>query len=784
MVAKKGTNTHVKNGLSGVSGACSSVAMALRSASARLAQLLAHGPKPRGREPREVKAWISVPHGGLGIAYAEESFWREVKDRQAKHFQAAKEAQARRARAKGLQARVKEPREENEGENEGSALLPNAPERGDEPPIREIEAPKTMHGLDAPGIPSSSVVLAERLLSAKSPGEVLSLAKRAYEALQTEVNPQQRMRRLAQLALALQLLARQAQGAQKAPILKDHRLPRLIQALQHNVEGLDDWILAAGFCGLARLGTLSLRAAQNAAPASEALLQKCSERLADFDTAQAGLVLASLAHAPELLGSKPGAALRSKLVSMLELQSQELPPEACALLAPAALKLRAQSLGFGLAKRLSASQALEGLGSEALARAAQSLAALRCATPRLMELTEKTMQQQIHLCTPRAVVNFAAALSEGRGDSDAFKDFLMPAARSFLLDFNPRDLCTLAESFVKARRPFAVVPEDYIVTLTTVSQMPPEMRAMLPTALVEELLQALQQRGYGPWRLEMETVVHLLEALRNLRIEDEALLELVCDRLPSSLQSETSLALLVRLLNCLGELPKRSRVQVAAHLQRRKKLHRAFKKCFSQHVQKNLDLEASVTVAKALAQFGFEDPATQEFLDRLTASTDLPRLSAHSASDLCWSLAQFTWQIEWNRRFAWSLLHRLYDMPVPEALQDDLLDFPAFTARPDAGSLLRLAWGLSVLNEAVPAPLLAELHVELRGELPKDWCGFGLRMLQEVALHRRLGGQEGDQVLDMGFGLGPESECKLRWIRELRQLAASPEGVSRECSGD
>ncbi|CAJ1373639.1 unnamed protein product, partial [Effrenium voratum] len=724
-----------------------------------------------------------------------------------------------------------------------------------------------MHGLDAPGIPSSSVVLAERLLSAKSPGEVLSLAKRAYEALQTEVNPQQRMRRLAQLALALQLLARQAQGAQKAPILKDHRLPRLIQALQHNVEGLDDWILAAGFCGLARLGTLSLRAAQNAAPASEALLQKCSERLADFDTAQAGLVLASLAHAPELLGSKPGAALRSKLVSMLELQSQELPPEACALLAPAALKLRAQSLGFGLAKRLSASQALEGLGSEALARAAQSLAALRCATPRLMELTEKTMQQQIHLCTPRAVVNFAAALSEGRGDSDAFKDFLMPAARSFLLDFNPRDLCTLAESFVKATcaepdfladladslqpkvhqmgchevsvafqvfapvsyavpllpavaaRAKDLVPElspkqlahllrglrevdskdpellsalkaragqlshaffgthavsvlvafadaeqvdaplvqslsetilrhldrlsaeDYIVTLTTVSQMPPEMRAVLPTALVEELLQALQQRGYGPWRLEMETVVHLLEALRNLRIEDEALLELVCDRLPSSLQSETSLALLVRLLNCLGELPKRSRVQVAAHLQRRKKLHRAFKKCFSQHVQKNLDLEASVTVAKALAQFGFEDPATQEFLDRLTASTDLPRLSAHSASDLCWSLAQFTWQIEWNRRFAWSLLHRLYDMPVPEALQDDLLDFPAFTARPDAGSLLRLAWGLSVLNEAVPAPLLAELHVELRGELPKDWCGFGLRMLQEVALHRRLGGQ-------------------------------------------
>ena len=37
----------------------------------------------------------------------------------------------------------------------------------------------------------------------------------------------------------------------------------------------------------------------------------------------------------------------------------------------------------------------------------------------------------------------------------------MPAARSFLLDFGPRDLCTLAESFAKA----TAAETDFIVDL-------------------------------------------------------------------------------------------------------------------------------------------------------------------------------------------------------------------------------------------------------------------------------------------------------------------------------
>ena len=51
-------------------------------------------------------------------------------------------------------------------------------------------------------------------------------------------------------------------------------------------------------------------------------------------------------------------------------------------------------------------------------------------------------------------------------------------------------------------------------------------------------------------------------------------------------------------------------------------------------------------VGALVVEEGFRGVTRVLFLlsGRLTASTDLPRLSAHSASDLCWSLAQFTWQ--------------------------------------------------------------------------------------------------------------------------------------------
>ncbi|CAE8665937.1 unnamed protein product, partial [Polarella glacialis] len=195
--------------------------------------------------------------------------------------------------------------------------------------------------------------------------------------------------------------------------------------------------------------------------------------------------------------------------------------------------------------------------------------------------------------------------------------------------------------------------QDYIAVLTALANLPPDLQASLPETLLEEVIQALKTRGYGTWRLELEAVVHLLEALQGLRMEDEALLELVCDRLPAALKlSDCSLTLLVRLLEVLGEQPARSRLHVSTHLHRRRKLQTALKDQIVRHVSRGLDLESQVVMARAVARLGFEDQLTQEWLSRLVVMVEpqLDSLSADTACDLSWSLAQLSWQIEWNRR--------------------------------------------------------------------------------------------------------------------------------------
>ncbi|CAE8622708.1 unnamed protein product, partial [Polarella glacialis] len=224
--------------------------------------------------------------------------------------------------------------------------------------------------------------------------------------------------------------------------------------------------------------------------------------------------------------------------------------------------------------------------------------------------------------------------------------------------------------------------QDYIAVLTALANLPPDLQASLPETLLEEVIQALKTRGYGTWRLELEAVVHLLEALQGLRMEDEALLELVCDRLPAALKlSDCSLTLLVRLLEVLGEQPARSRLHVSTHLHRRRKLQTALKDQIVRHVSRGLDLESQVVMARAVARLGFEDQLTQEWLSRLVVMVEpqLDSLSADTACDLSWSLAQLSWQIEWNRRHSQAVLKRLYGSELgssssSEASETDPLD--------------------------------------------------------------------------------------------------------------
>ncbi|CAK9019106.1 unnamed protein product [Durusdinium trenchii] len=388
------------------------------------------------------------------------------------------------------------------------------------------------------GLPDSAIALAERLLSAKSPGEVLTLGTKAVEALHTEVDQEQRSLRLGQIALSLQLLARQADGPRKAVILKDRRLAGMVESLKENAEELEVWILAAGSCALGRLASLSLGAAQATGPAHEALLACSQKKLSTFEVAQAALVLASLASVPERLASPVGRQLRESLVSTLELQSQELSPDACAHLAPALVKLRDQSaeLAKGVAKRLGTG--VSAVPPELLATAAKSLAALRQAPLQLMEATEQAMRRQIHLCTPRAVVYFASALSEGRGGVDAFKDFLMPAARSFILDFGCRDLCTLAECFVKA----SCSDPDFLADVAErLQRKVPEMGAhevsvafqvFAPVSYaVPQFFPAMAEKAKDlADELSPKQLTHTLQGLHSSRWADEQLLKALAAR--------------------------------------------------------------------------------------------------------------------------------------------------------------------------------------------------------------------------------------------------------------
>jgi len=108
-----------------------------------------------------------------------ESFWQEVQEVQQKHVQAAREAQARRKKRWAAVAK-----EESKAEAAQEEELTEVSLAEEGVPIQEMEMPRSLRGISAPGIPADSIVLAERLLSAKSPAEVLVLGQRAVETLE------------------------------------------------------------------------------------------------------------------------------------------------------------------------------------------------------------------------------------------------------------------------------------------------------------------------------------------------------------------------------------------------------------------------------------------------------------------------------------------------------------------------------------------------------------------------------------------------------------------------
>ena len=73
-------------------------------------------------------------------------------------------------------------------------------------------------------------------------------------------------------------------------------------------------------------------------------------------------------------------------------------------------------------------------------------------------------------------------------------------------------------------------------------------------------------------------------------------------------------------------------------------------------------------------------------------------------------------RIEWNRRWSWKILKLLYGLEAPEELRDD--DVGPSGEPCGGGALLRLAWALSAMNEALPQELLEDLSTL---PWPRDW---------------------------------------------------------------
>ncbi|CAK0880325.1 unnamed protein product [Prorocentrum cordatum] len=788
--------------------------------------------------------------------------------------------------------------------------------------IREVQPDARQGGGDAPlpAMPPGPLgPAAQRLLACRSAGALLAewegLAAAEPEA---EAPPGAQQ---AELVLALQLLGRWAgRAAERGQLLRDARLARALEALQRAVPWLEPWALAGGLWGCAGLG-----GARAAAECSQALVRAAAGRLPELGAEEAGLALRALARGRQLHRSKDSLQLRDGLVAAVIRQGEGLGAPGAAALAPALVQLRVTEpkLLDVIARRVG--QDGRTLQVQDMAAASASLAALRVFHPTVTAQALKSVEAGVHLCTPRGVVQFCVALWNAE-DPAAFRDFLQPAARSFMMDFGARDLCTVAEAFCRAQvsdadfladlafsltpkigdmgahevsvalNVFAPVayttpellpgvagrartlvdelsprqvartlrglakcgygdaalfaglreravqlarvlygthatdallalaqaghldgpsvstllgvvgrslgsmtPIDHVAVLYAVAQLPPDLQMNAPEGLVDELLLALRRKRFAEWRMDPEALVHLLQALRGLRMQDEVLLDSLLERLPRVLrysECSQSLPLLVQLVDCLGDLPSPSSLQVRMHLHRRPKLLAALKECLGAHFNRKLDLESGVVLARALARTGYEDAPLQDWLDRLIPEVEarLEFLDPSLVCDLCFALAEMNWNPAWNLKCVRRFVRKRYpdravfgaaDASAAEAEEeDDEREAEEAAGAPTIGSLaagacsgplpgealLRLAWALVALNEELPAALLEELHAAFGGSLPEGRCGTGLRLLQDVAQHHGLAKGAAERLPELPSAQEQAPAEVVEWLSLAREV--------------
>lgn len=378
------------------------------------------------------------PRGKGGRQPPTGAFWEEVREGRIKRRELARDVYLEKNKAREAarpDRRERALRKEEPDLSPVSGASPDlAADEGSE--IREL-TPAVASSEFRPPFPREPSVGCSELLECKSPGALLHRTEAATLALAAGDTS-----RLDEVALAAQLFGQWSGGWQRARVCRDKRYENLLDTLVLHGKDLDSEQLVGALWGVVRVGKPHTCA--------EEFLALCGVHLPQMSAEQAAVVMQCMVSSQALSISKVALGLQDELLAVLRVRINQLEPNTAAgvLVSCARMKVADRDLFTALAEHVGKSGSQVHVSD--MAAASASLARLRVTNMRLRLSAQSCVKRQVHLCTPRSIVQFCSSLSESE-DIEVFRDYIAPTVRSFVNDFSSRDLCTIAESFLKVR---------------------------------------------------------------------------------------------------------------------------------------------------------------------------------------------------------------------------------------------------------------------------------------------------------------------------------------------
>uniref|UniRef100_A0A0G4IFM4 RNA-editing substrate-binding complex 6 protein domain-containing protein n=1 Tax=Chromera velia CCMP2878 TaxID=1169474 RepID=A0A0G4IFM4_9ALVE len=302
----------------------------------------------------------------------------------------------------------------------------------------------------------------------------------------------------------------------------------------------------------------------------------------------------------------------------------------------------------------------------------------------------------------------------------------------------------------------SIFAEDCVQLLWVLSKID-EMKR--PRDLAELLISQIIQR-LRTWRcFEASNVADLFEALHDLRIDDQNIVQEVCQKLAPIIRAAPKTDFL-RVLGAIACMNGDDRLLVRVHLHRRPKLQMALMEKLRQLAGLHSDLQSLSVLAYACARVGFEDEATSRIhdaiRDKMTSGSEKP--SVATLCYLLWTFTELNVTQDWTKSLLRSFLEERYSRSKEEGegtgrqrhrgevlhdgegivevdAEDDTLARRLLPGDTEGGNLLmRVAWACVVHGEwRHLVDLIEEAVGAFDGTLPRE-----LLMAQQVGLQLRL----------------------------------------------